>query len=289
MTAGRTTLASSLDRVLTVAGLTIREAWRRRFLAIAFGLGAACVALFGVGVHFAHLDVVRRGAERGLVMDSAFNMMVMAGLYAVSFLGIMAGVLTAVPVMAGETASHTVDVLAVKPFRRGTLVVGKWLGLACILAVYVGSLAAGTIAVTWAISGFVVPHPVEGVALMVLEAIVVMSITLLGGTRLSVIANGALSLGLYGLAFVGGWLEQIGAFSRNDAMVDIGIVTSLLVPSEATWKKAAYVMQSPMINDFGISPFSVANPPSTAMLIYTLIYVAVVVVAAAFSLERRDL
>jgi len=289
VTTHRTTIGSGIDHVLAIAGLTIREVWRRRFLAIAFGLGAACVALFGVGVHFAQLDVLRRGAGRSLIMDSAFNLMVMAGLYAESFLGIMAAVLIAVPAMAGETASHTLDVLAVKPFRRATLVVGKWLGLACVLALYVGALAAGTIGVTWALSGYVPPRPAEGVALMALEAIVLMSITLLGGTRLSVVANGALSLGLYGLAFIGGWLEQIGGFTRSDALVDIGIVTSLLVPSEAIWKKAAHIMQTTVVNDLAISPFSVANPPSAAMVVYTVVYVAALVVAATYALERRDL
>lgn len=285
----RANIIPSIDQVLTIAGLTIREAWRRRFLAVALGLGAACVALFGVGVHFARLDVLARGAGYNLFTDSAFNMMVMAGLYAESFLGIMAGVLIAVPAMAGKIASHTLDVLAVKPFRRAPLVVGKWLGLACMLTLYVGTPAAGTIGVTWAISGHVPPHPVEGAALMALEAIVLMSITLFAGTRLSVVATGALSLGLYGLAFIGGWLEQIGAFTRNDALVDIGIVTSFLVPSETTWKKAAHLMQPTVVNDFGFTPFAVANPPSAAMVIYTIIYVLAMVVAAVYALERRDL
>ncbi len=278
-----------MGNILTVAGLTIRETWRRRFLVIAFGLGAVFVALFGVGLYFTRLDIMRYGGGRSLAMDTGFSMVVMAGLYVVSFLGIMAGVLIAVPAMAAEIASHTVDVLAVKPFPRATLVLGKWLGLACVLALYVGALAAGTIGVTWIISGFAPPHPLTGVALMILEAIVLMSITLLGGTRLSVVANGALSLGLYGLAFIGGWLEQIGSFTRNATVVDIGIATSLLVPSEAMWKMASYAMQPPVIRDLGISPFSVSAPPSTAMLVYTLIYVGAVIVAAALAMERRDL
>lgn len=276
--------------VAAIAALTMREVWRRRFLAIALGLGVAFVALYGVGLYHIYKDIMRAvGPGHDLAIDSGFSMVVMAGLYVVSFLGIMAGVLLAVPAMAGEIASHTIDVLAIKPLRRATIVLGKWLGLACVVSLYVGIMSAGTIGVTWAISGYVPPNAARGVALMALQAVVLMSITLLGGTRLSVVANGAMALGLYGLAFIGGWMEQIGAITRNETVVDIGIATSLLVPSEAMWKMAAYTMQPPLIRDLGFSPFSVSAPPSAAMLVYTLIYVAALIAAAALTLERRDL
>jgi Cu-processing system permease protein len=287
--AGGAAFGAAAAAILTIAELTMREVWRRRFLAVALGLGAAFVALYGVGLYFVQTDLRKYSGGRSLAIDSGFNMIVMAGLYVVSFLGIMAGVLLAVPAMAGEIASHTVDVLAVKPLRRAALVLGKWLGLACVVSLYVGTLSAGTIGVTWAVSGHVPPNAVRGVAFMVMEAVVLMSITLLGGTRLSVVGNGAMALGLYGLAFIGGWIEEIGAVTRNNTVIDIGIVTSLLVPSEAMWKMAAYTMQPPLIHDLGISPFSVSAPPSTAMLVYTLIYVASIVLAAALALERRDL
>ncbi len=50
---------------------------------------------------------------------------------------------------------------------------------------------------------------------------------------------------LYGLAFIAGWIEQFGALFRNEAAVNTGIVISLLVPSEAMWKRAAYLLQPP--------------------------------------------
>jgi len=278
-----------VGNVLTVAWLTIREIRRRKFLTVALALGAAFVALYGVGLYFVHLDFARNYRGRSLIMDDGFVVIVMAGLYGVSFLGIMAGVLTAVPVMAGEIASRTIDVLAVKPFRRHTLVLGKWLGLAGVTSFYVALLAGGIIGVMWAITGVVPPHPVQGVAFIALEALVLMSITLLGGTRLSVIATGALALGLYGLAFIGGWMEQIGAVTGNATVVDIGIVSSLIVPSEAMWKMAAYMMQPPLVRDLGISPFGVAAPPSTAMLVYTLAYIAACLAAAIHTFQSRDL
>ncbi|MHB1295386.1 MAG: ABC transporter permease [Anaerolineae bacterium] len=278
-----------MGNILTVASLTIREIQRRRFLTVALGLGVAFLVLYGLGFYFAYMDMVTHDQGFDLMLNSAFSMIIMAGLYAVSFLGIMAGVLVAVPVMAGEIASHTVDALAVRPFRRSTLVLGKWLGLAAVVTGYVGVLAGGVICITWIISGYIPPHALLGLALMVLEAIVLMTLTLAGGTRLSLVANGAMSLGLYGLAFIAGWMEEIGAVFGNQTLVDITVAVSLVVPSEAMWKMAAYQLQPPLVRDLGVSPFSVGAPPSDAMLFYTLIYIAGLLVLAVRAFEHRDL
>jgi len=51
--------------------------------------------------------------------------------------------------------------------------------------------------------------------------------------------------GLYGLAFIGGWIEQIGAVLNSPTAVQVGILTSLIVPSRIVWRRAAFEMQSP--------------------------------------------
>ncbi len=85
------------------------------------------------------------------------------------------------------------------------------------------------------------PHnPVQAVLLIVLEGLIVLTLSILGGTRLGSLANGVVVFMLYGLAFIAGWIEQIGALLRNDAAVNTGIVVSLLMPSEAMWRRAAY-------------------------------------------------
>ena len=94
---------------------------------------------------------------------------------------------------------------------------------------------------------------------------------------------------LYGLAFVGGWIETIGSFAYNETAVDIGILSSLLVPSEAMWKMASYGMQPPAVRGLGVSPFSLTTAPSTAMLIYALVYAAALLILAVWSFNRRDL
>jgi len=216
--------------------------------------------------------------------------MAMAGLYVVNFLVVMMTVLTSVDTLAGEIASGTIQAVVAKPLRRSEIVLGKWLGFATMLVLYVALMAGGVAAVTAAVTGFVVPGLARGLGLMALEGLALLSVSILGGSLLSTLANGVLAFGLYGLAFVGGWIEQIGSLLRNEAAVNIGIMSSLLIPSEALWKRAAFEMQSPLVRDLGsMTPFSAASVPNERMILYAVVYIAVMLALALRQFSRRDL
>ena len=89
---------------------------------------------------------------------------------------------------------------------------------------------------------------------------------------------------------MGGWVEQIGALFRNEAAVDIGIVTSLIMPSEILWKKALTLFQPGLASmPFSAGPFAVASQPSDLMIVYGVVYTAVLLLFAMWSFSRRDL
>jgi len=119
----------------------------------------------------------------------------------------------------------------------------------------------------------------------------VLTLSILGGTRLSTLTNGVVIFMLYGLAFIAGWIEQIGSVLRSDAAVNVGIVVSLIMPSEAMWKRAAYLMQPPFLRELGFSatPFGAASAPSEAMVVYTVLYVVIALAVAVRWFGRRDL
>jgi Cu-processing system permease protein len=275
--------------LILIAELTFREARRRKILWVALGLGAAFVALYGVGFYFIVRDFSARSSTPSVAYNSGLNMVIVAAYYVVSFLGVMLAVLTSVGTLAGEVQSQTVQSLAVKPFPRSAIVLGKWLGLSLMMAAYLALLSAGIALVTWAISGYVPPSLVQATALIIFQAIIMISLSILGGTRLPTVANGVLAFMLYGLAFIGGWIEQIGALARNEAAIDIGIISSLIVPSEAMWKMAANAMQSPLIRSLGMSPFASTSAPSPAMFAYAVAYTVTLVALAVRSFSRRDL
>ncbi len=272
-----------------IARLTFHEAGRRRILWLAILLSLIFLAIYALGFNIIYREMSNAWWSDLSELREGINFFVMAGLYVVNFLIAMVAVLASVDTISGEIASHTIQAIVTKPIARWEVVVGKWLGFVVMLAGYVALLAGGVMLIVYAIAGYLPPNPIEGILLMYMEGLVFISLTLLGGTLLSTLANGVLAFMLYGLAFVGGWIEQIGALVRNEAAVNLGIVASLIMPSEALWKRAAYVMQPPLIRELGFTPFSALVVPSQAMVIYAGAYILVALGLAIWQFSRRDL
>ena len=108
-------------------------------------------------------------------------------------------------------------------------------------------------------------------------------------TAFSTLATGVVAFGLQSIAFIGGWIEQFGELIHNDAAAKLGVVASLLMPSEALWRRAVYELQSPLVKAVGMSPFSGASVPSGVMVGYAVIYGLLMLLWAVRRFERRDL
>jgi ABC-type transport system involved in multi-copper enzyme maturation permease subunit len=201
----------------------------------------------------------------------------------------MMTVLTSVVTISGEVASGTIHTLVAKPLRRWEIVLGKWLGHAAMLSLYLLLMAGGVIVIVYLISGYTAPNYFRGLSFIWLNALLLLGVSLFGGTTLSTLANGVMVFGLYGIAFLGGWIEQIGSFLENQTAINIGIISSLIIPSEALWKRAAFEMQSPLVRALGFSPFSAPTVPSAAMIWYALLYAIVALVLAMRQFSSRDL
>lgn len=282
---------SALAPVWVMAGLAFQEARQRWLLWVALLLGVAYLSLFAVGLHFMYRDLTR---QMGPALDRLIepvNFVLMAGLYGVSFMSVMMSVLLSVDTIAGEISSGSIQTLVTKPMRRWQFILGKWLGLAALLSLFTLLLSGGVMAIVYSIARHVPHHPIQGVSLMLLQTLVVLTLSILGGTRLSTLTNGVVVFMLYGLAFVAAWIEQIGAFLRNQTAVNLGIAVSLIMPSEAMWKRAAYVMQPPFLREIGLdaTPFGAVSAPSQAMVVYALVYLALALAAALIAFQHRDL
>ena len=275
---------------LTIARLTFREASRRWILWVALLLGLAFLAIFALGFNEISRDIRQRGGSMPTIQQSEiYNFMAMAGLYAVNFLTVMMAVLTSVDTLSGEIASGTIHTLVSKPVRRWEILFGKWLGYAAMLLAYLLLMAGGVVAVVYLISGYTPPNVLRGLALMGFNVLLLLSVSFMGGTWLSTLANGVLVFGLYGVAFIGGWIEQFGALLHNQTAINIGVVCSLIMPSEALWKRAAFEMQSPLVAALGFSPFITSSVPSPMMMAYAGLYLLAALGLALRMFQRRDL
>ena len=198
--------------------------------------------------------------------------------------------LTSVDTLSGEISSGTALTILAKPVQRWELVLGKWLGFALLVGWYILIMCGGVVLVVRGIGDYIVPNFLAGMAFVWLNGLIVLTISLFGGAFLSTLANGVLVFGLFGVAFVGGWIEQIGVMVQNATAVNIGIVTSLLMPSEALWRSSAFMMRSPLVQAAGFSPFtSGGSAPSALMVWYAIAYAAVLLLAAIRIFRSRDL
>jgi len=276
-----------------IARLTFQEAARRRILLAALLLGILFLVVFGLGFHYIMQDLEKNIGPSRLMLNEVRNFLLMAGLYVVNFLTAMMTVLTSVDTLSGEISSGTVHTLVSKPIQRWEIVMGKWLGFAGMITLYLLMMGGGVMGFIYLRSGYVAPNPVSALALIWLNGLILLSISLLGGTSLSTLANGVLVFGLWGVAFIGGWVEQIGAYlpnsSASQTSINIGVITSLIMPTEAIWKLAAHNLQSPLVAALGFSPFSSTTYPSLIMVIYAVLYLIVAVALAMRLFSRRDL
>ncbi|HUV92577.1 MAG TPA: ABC transporter permease [Anaerolineales bacterium] len=278
----------------TIARLTFLEATRRKILLAALLLGLLFLIIYGLGFHFLIVEAeMSVGNNNLLQLNEIRNFLLMAGMFVVNFLTSIMIVLTSVDTLSGEISSGTIQTLASKPIRRWEIVMGKWLGFAGMLTLYLLLMGGGVMVIVFLRTGYTAPHPLRALELIWLNGLVLLSVSILGGTILSTLANGVLVFGLYGIAFLGGWIEQIGSFLPNQAAshtaVNIGIITSLIMPSEALWKRAAHELQSPLVAALGFSPFSSAYYPSLLMVVYAALYTVITLTLAVLLFNQRDL
>jgi len=271
-----------------MAGVTFREAARKKMLWMALAAGCAFLALFGTGLHFQAKDFAARGMNPIMRRELSSTMLIM-GLYAVDLLAVLMTILMSVDTLSGEIASGTIQAVVTKPVSRWQVLLGKWIGFVGMLTAYIAIMVGGVNVIAYFMAGISVPHLMRGFLLMWMESVVLLSVTFAFAAYFSTLTCGVLALGLHGLAFIGGWIEQIGAFTQTTRAINVGVIASVIMPSESLWRRAAFEMQSPLANAIRISPFGTLSVPSPAMIVYSGMYMAIALVIAIRRFSGRDL
>ncbi len=286
-----------MSSILVLTRMTFRQAIRRRIVLTGLVLGICFLIVFSIGFHIINSssnEAIASGIGNGpgvqnVINSEKDNALLLAGLYAVAFLTIAMAALLGADTLASEINSGSMQTIVTKPIRRSDVVLGKWLGFAGLLGLYLLLMAGGAVLSVWAQSGFTPPNLLAGLVLIYLEGLLIMTIALLFSSRLPALATGGVIFGLYGMAFIGGWVEQFGAMLHSQTAINIGIITSLIIPSEAIWRRAAYEMQSPLSSVLGISPFGTTSVPSLLMVAYAMVYLLAALAVTVIIFRKRDL
>jgi ABC-type transport system involved in multi-copper enzyme maturation permease subunit len=277
-----------VKRIWIMTGVTFREAARKKILWMALLAGGAFLILFATALHF-QISAFNENDVPVMFRRTAFSNVLMMGLYAIDILVVIMTVLTSVDTLSGEIASGTIQAVATKPVRRYELLLGKWLGFTGMLTLYIVIMAGGINLVMYAMTGVIARHLLQGLVLMWMESLLLLSITFFFGTAFSTLTAGVLVLGLHGLAFLGGWIEQASALTNTPKAVMVGILASVVMPSESLWRRAAFEMQRPLNTALNITPFTGASVPSALMVGYAAVYTVLFLLLAMWRLEKLDL
>lgn len=272
----------------TFVRLTLLEAIRNRLLPLAIGLTLLYLGLIGWGaskiadLQRSPLEIYVAGG--GLELVSFFFGGFMLALLAVFVPGHSTH---------QEAGQGLLQAMVARPIRRITLLLGRWLGSALILAGYVVLLSAGIIVAVQLTTGYAPPEPFLVAAMLYLQALTLLSLRVLFGTFLGTLASGIVPLLLYGLARMGGLVEAIGQALDIPSLVQGGIATSLLIPVDVLWRAASYFLMptTPGLSAEvgGRTPFFSTTPLATPMLVWALFYIVATFGAAAAIFSRRDI
>lgn len=288
-----------------MALFSFQEAWRKKVALIAGVLTLAFLILYGTGLHFIARDAVNT-ANPAATATSYYAMMqsillFVMGIYLASFLVAGLAILAAVSSIAAEIDNGTLYALATRPLSRRDLLLGKFLGLAAMLVIYAALFFLALTGLVYWQTGLVVPGLVPALGLFILEPLVILAVTMPGSTRLNTVSSGVLGFALYAMAVMGGMMEQIGAMMDNTAAIYAGVVTSLLLPADAVYRRlvATVVDRLPAGNGQDIphflnpqstlGPFGSQSTPSDWMLLYTIVYIVVLLAAAVYTFKHRDI
>lgn len=275
--------------VIEIARLTWLEARRRRISLAALLGGLAFLLVFALAIRFIHPAAIYRGAASQLQERIHLQLLTLAGLYAVNALVAAVAILLPLDTLSGEIDSGVMQTLASKPIARAAIVLGKALAYWLMLAAYVLIMVGGVILIMRWEAGFSQPHVPLAMALMFLEATVFLGIVFAGGVHLSTVANGIMAFAFYAVAFVGGWIEQIGvALGSADARY-VGTVISLVSPTDVLWRLAEHVLEPPIMAQVMRTPFTPLSVPTTAMVWWAAAFAAAALCIAVAGFQKRAL
>ena len=279
---------------LTITRLSVKEAVSRRLLLAGALLSLAFLVLFALGFNALYS---RAASEAGQTETAQVGgIMTMLGVYIVQFLVAFLALFLATGAVSSEVDSGTLHAILARPLSRRSWLGQRWLAFAGTIAVYAVLMAGILLMIARVIAGYGAVAPLRAISLLVLEGLVLLSLGFLGSTLWSTLANGAVAFSLFGMAWLAGIIEFAGEMVGNDLMRNIGIAVSLLVPSDALWRGAAYYLQSPAflavsaVDDAGgAGPFGGSAPPSAALIGWSIAYVVLLLAVAARRFAHRDL
>jgi ABC-type transport system involved in multi-copper enzyme maturation permease subunit len=285
---------NSVESILILARLTLREAAGRRLLWALVGLTALIVVL----TWWAFSRISEVSPVSGPVQMLGVSQVTVMLAFMFSFVLAMTAVFAGSPAIGPDIENGLLLAMLARPIRRSEVMLGRWLGLAVVLVAY--ALAAGYLelgAVVLA-TGYAPADPLAAPLYLALEALILLTLAIVLSTRVASVAGGAIAVVAYGLAWMAGVMGGVGEAFNNDVLRWAGIVAKLILPSDVLWlgSAAALTPTDEVLRGGGLaepalykfSPFSGVSP-SLPWLVWCAIWVVGALALGSLLLRQREL
>lgn len=296
--------------ILILAGLTIKEAIRRRVF-----LAALIISALYLGFAFLPLHI-HVGIFVGLDLPTAKNntgrIFAWLGCGTIKFFGAVLAVALSAGAITSEIDRGVLSVIVPKPIPRAAIYLGKWLGINSLLAVCVGGwglLLAGAI---WHQTGTYHPRIWGGIAAAGLFPLLFTTLTLCFSTFATYALSSSLALIAAGVALGEDLLHILSRWLDIPLLETLSRFTGYIVPLSRMnhWISRGLDADGGGTSIFGMghgppgsagfdfSLFLARRDPSQAAtvgstseadLVYILVYMAVFFALGLTLFQRRDL
>jgi ABC-2 type transport system permease protein len=280
-----------MNASLTIAALTITEAVRRRLLLAFAVITIVIVGLSAWGFdRLSHTHSLTSG-ETNLAVPQALILF----MFMFSFVVALSASAIASPSISSEIESGVLMTVVTRPVRRTEVLLGKWLGLAALLAGYAGVVCALEFGVVDWVSGFLPPNPFLVGVYLFAEGALLLTLSLFLSTRLPAIAAGVIGVAAFGAGWLAGVVGTLGTTFNLGALRTVGQVGRFLLPTDGLWHAVIFYLQPPsLIAEHFVAgrngdPFYTQGAPSWAYLLWVACWFLIVLGAGVASFERREL
>jgi len=215
-----------------------------------------------------------------------------------SFVLAMSAAFLGAPAIASDVETGTVHAMLARPLRRSELLLGRWLGLAIVVAGYAVISGLMAIAAVGLVSGHVPPSPQVAVAYLAFEAVVVLTLAVALGTRLPAIAAGSVVVVLFGLGWFAGVLGNVAVAFDATPLSGAGDAARILIPTDGLWRGVIYGLEPPVVlvlanarnaEALRANPFFAAEPPPLEFVAWAVAWTLLVLLGGIALFRRREL
>ena len=283
--------------MIVIARLTVHELIRRRVVWVLAALTVVSVILVGLGLERL-VSLAREGGTNELQIRVGVSQVLILIAFMFSFVLAMTAAFIGAPAIGGDLESGVALAILARPMRRAEFLLGRWLGSALVVVAYTSASALLAMAAGALVSGYSPPDPILAVAFLCGQALVLLTLTLSLGSVLPSIAAGAIAVVGFGLGWLAGVLAGVATAFGVVLLGQIAEASRWIFPSDGLWRGVIYGLEPPFVVLLAAgsvprfaeaNPFYAAAPPPLPFVVWSIVWIALVLGATSWWFRRRDL